>query len=242
MSAEKVVIGNAELWHGDCREVALMVRNLKQGHIDAVITDPPYGIGFEYASYEDSRDNLRDLLQFVVPWGRDYAKRSAYLCGVTQTHMYPEPDWMACVTWDTTGSYGKCGYTQWMPVMFYGQDVPGFGNVEGAVTKSDVYRVTGGAGVGFARREVIAHPCPKPVNVMNWAVARFSLTNEIVCDPFMGSGTTGVACAQMGRRFVGIELDRDYFKIACERISRAQAQGTLLPPEPVQQPVQEALL
>ena len=240
--AEKVVIGNAELWHGDCREVALMVRNLKQGHIDAVITDPPYGIGFEYASYEDSRDNLRELLAFVVPWGMSYAKRSVYLCGVTQTHMYPEPDWMACVTWDTTGSYGKCGYTQWMPVVFYGQDVPGFGNVEGAVTKSDVYRVSGGYGVGFARREAIAHPCPKPVNLMNWAVARFSLTHEIVCDPFMGSGTTGVACAMLGRAFVGVELDRGYFDIACERIARAQAQGQLLPHVAQQKPEQEALL
>ena len=102
--------------------------------------------------------------------------------------------------------------------------------------------MTGGGGVGFARREVIAHPCPKPVNVMNWAVARFSLTNEIVCDPFMGSGTTGVSCAQMGRRFVGIELDRGYFDIACERISRAQSQGTLLPPEPPRECVQEGLL
>ena len=51
-------------------------------------------------------------------------------------------------------------------------------------------------------------------------------------DPFMGSGTTGVACMQLGRKFTGIERERRYFDIACERISRAQAQGTLLPPEP----------
>ena len=209
----------------------MKARNLHHWNIDAVITDPPYGIGFEYANYEDSRDNLLALLEFVVPWANGCAKRSVFLCGVTQTHLYPAPDWMACVTWDTTGSYGKCGYTQWMPIMFYGQDVPGFGNVEGAATKSDVYRVTGGAGVGFARREVIEHPCPKPVNVMNWAVARFSLTGDVVCDPFMGSGTTGVACAQRGRKFIGIELDRGYFDVACERISRAQAQGQMFEPE-----------
>jgi DNA modification methylase len=63
-----------------------------------------------------------------------------------------------------------------------------------------------------------------------------------ICDPFMGSGTTGVACAARGLAFTGIERERKYFDIACERISRAQAQGTLLPPEEPRQPVQEGLL
>jgi DNA modification methylase len=58
----------------------------------------------------------------------------------------------------------------------------------------------------------------------------------------MGSGTTGVACAQLGKAFTGIERERKYFDIACERISRAQAQGTLLPPKKPRQPVQEGLL
>jgi hypothetical protein len=65
---------------------------------------------------------------------------------------------------------------------------------------------------------------------------------QTVLDPFMGSGTTGVACAQLGKAFTGIERERKYFDIACERISRAQAQGTLLPPEEPRQPVQEGLL
>ena len=58
----------------------------------------------------------------------------------------------------------------------------------------------------------------------------------------MGSGTTGVACAQLGKAFTGIERERKYFDIACERISRAQAQGQLLPPEPARECVQEGLL
>ena len=65
---------------------------------------------------------------------------------------------------------------------------------------------------------------------------------QTVLDPFMGSGTTGVACAQLGKAFTGIERERKYFDIACERIARAQAQGTLLPPEEPRQPVQEGLL
>ena len=65
---------------------------------------------------------------------------------------------------------------------------------------------------------------------------------DTVMDPFCGSGTVGVACAMTDRRFVGIEISRKYFDIACERIARAQAQGSLLPPEEPAQPLQEGLL
>ena len=63
-----------------------------------------------------------------------------------------------------------------------------------------------------------------------------------VLDPFMGSGSTGVACVQLGLAFTGVERERKYFDAACERISRAQAQGQLLPPEQKPAAVQEALL
>ena len=85
------------------------------------------------------------------------------------------------------------------------------------------------------------HPTQKPVQVMAWCLD-FAADAQTVLDPFMGSGTTGVACAQLGKAFTGIERERKYFDIACERISRAQAQGTLLPPEEPRQPVQEGLL
>lgn len=218
-----VVIGNATLYLGDCREVLPTLPK-----VDAVITDPPYGIGFQYESYQDTRENLTALVAFLMPFVKSHSKRAAIMCGITQTHIYPEPDWIACVTWNTTGSFGKCGYTQWMPVLFYGEDVPGFGNVEGAVTKSDTFRIAGGSGVGFARRESIDHPCPKPINLMNWAVSRFSLRGESVVDPFMGSGTTGVSTAQLGRSFIGIEREPKYFDIACRRIEDAQRQGRLI--------------
>ena len=76
---------------------------------------------------------------------------------------------------------------------------------------------------------------------MEWCIEKAGNVST-VCDPFMGSGTTGVACARMGLQFVGIERERKYFDIACERIARAQAQGQLLPPEAKPAAVQEALL
>ena len=69
---------------------------------------------------------------------------------------------------------------------------------------------------------------PKPVGWMRWLVALTTRRGETVLDPFMGSGTTGVAAVQQGREFIGIERERAYFDIACERIKQAQAQGSLL--------------
>ena len=83
----------------------------------------------------------------------------------------------------------------------------------------------------MANKEQREHPTQKPVPVMRWALLQ-AKDAATVCDPFMGSGTTGVACALEGRAFTGIERERKYFDIACERISRAQAQGSLLTPEP----------
>ena len=72
------------------------------------------------------------------------------------------------------------------------------------------------------------HPCPKPESFMRWMVGKASLPDETVLDPFMGSGTTGVACMNLGRSFIGIEREPKYFDIACRRIEDAQRQGRLI--------------
>ena len=84
------------------------------------------------------------------------------------------------------------------------------------------------------------HPTQKPVALMKWCLS-FLPETDIILDPFMGSGTTGVAAVQLGRKFTGIERERKYFDIACERIARAQAQGKLFEPEQPKQ-TQEALI
>ena len=80
-------------------------------------------------------------------------------------------------------------------------------------------------------REDEQHPTRKPVQLMNYLVRLSVRPGGIAVDPFMGSGTTGVACMNLGRKFIGIEIERRYFDIACERISRAQAQGVLFLPD-----------
>ena len=71
------------------------------------------------------------------------------------------------------------------------------------------------------------HPTQKPVGLLKHWVVDFSDEGELILDPFMGSGTTGVAAVQMGRAFVGIEQNPRYFEIACKRIEDAQRQGSL---------------
>jgi DNA modification methylase len=106
-------------------------------------------------------------------------------------------------------------------------------------------RVTSKIGAGHGnvisipRSGNVFHPTEKPIELMR-ALA-MNAEDGVILDPFMGSGTTGVAAASARREFVGIELDRRHFDIACERIERAQAQGQMFPPEQVKQ-VQEALI
>lgn len=192
--------------------------------VDALICDPPYGIGFKYRSYDDTKANLADLIETGVRPALAKATRAAITPGQTQVWMYPEADWISAVAWDTTGSFGHCGYSQWMPVLVYGKDVSGFGRNASGILKSDVIRFTGGAGVGFQRTGDDQHPCPKPENVMRAIVARFTEPSDTVLDPFMGSGTTGVSSVRMGRPFIGIEKDPEYFALAVERLSEAQRQ------------------
>ena len=182
------VIHDATLYLGDCRDVLPTL-----GRVDAVVTDPPYGIGFGYASYQDTRDNLADLIRSVMGPLIETGARVCVTPGQTQVALYPPSDWICSIIWDTTGSFGHCGYSQWMPLLVYGKDVP----------------------------------CPKPENVMQAIISRFTDEGETILDPFMGSGTTGVACARLGRKFIGIEMEPRYFDIACRRIEAEYKQPRL---------------
>jgi site-specific DNA-methyltransferase (adenine-specific) len=211
---------SATLHLGDCLEV---MAGLPDASVDCVVTDPPYGLDFPYHSYKDTRASLRELIAGFMPQALRLArKRVIVMCGPTQIGLYPEPLWCGAVTWNTTGSFGKYGFNQWTPLLFYGKDVKGFGSVNGCL-KSDTLKISGGAGVGFMRTaEEKKHTCPKPLNMMEMVVRRYTEPESIVLDPFAGSGTTGVACANTGRRFIGIERDERYFAIASERIAAAE--------------------
>ena len=76
----------------------------------------------------------------------------------------------------------------------------------------------------FVNTKVTKHPTEKPVALFSWILNRFTKEGDTILDPFMGSGTTGVACVQTGRNFIGIEINKDYYDIAEKRITEAQQQ------------------
>lgn len=202
---------------GDCLKVLPTITE----KIDAVVCDPPYGLGIGYTTYDDNRENLQRLIDGFMPEARRLASRVFVTPGQSQVGMYPAPDWVLAVTWDTTGTFGAFGYSQWMPVLCYGDDIKGFGRVNG-VLKSDTIRLTGGGGVGFMREDgVNAHPCPKPANVMKLLIQRLTEPDSTILDPFGGSGTTAVAAKMTGRNSITIEIDPGYCEIARRRIADA---------------------
>jgi len=218
-------IGDAKLYLGDCREILPTL-----GEVDAVITDPPYGNGTEYASFNDTETDVSELINFFVHWAIENAQRTLVTSGNQCQHLYPRPKWtLAWVTPAGVGS-GPWGFCCWQPILAYGS-CPYLAAGKGR--RSDIILHTESA-------ENNGHPCPKPEKFMRKLVQRGSLSGETVLDPMMGSGSTGVACAKLGRKFIGIEIDPGYFDIACKRIEKAYAQPDLFIEQP-KPPKQEVL-
>jgi len=213
-------IGRATLYLGDCRDVLPTL-----GKVDAVVTDPPYGIGFDYIGYNDSAENLAALVDAFVPLCRALADRVVITPGVSNIQRYPAADWIGAWTWGTTATYGKLGYNQWQPILFYGDDIKGFGSVNG-ILKSDRIQVGGWESKDNSAKGE-GHCCPKPLGFVRALLSRFTNERQTILDPFAGSGTTGVAAVQMGRDFIGVEREEKYFDIACRRIEDAQRQQDL---------------
>jgi len=236
----KEVIGNATLCLGDCLEILPTLEK-----VDAVITDPPYGIGagsgttslkrsksvYDTEHFTDSEDYVRAIVIPAIIESLALANgRALITCGVRCMFDYPRPRTIGGFYQPAGVGMSPWGFAGFNPVLFYGKD-PRAGKGQSSVMTTLTERPSDDR-----------HPCSKPLGAMVWMVNKGSLQNETILDPFMGSGTTGVACMNLGRKFIGIEIEPKYFDIACERISRAQAQGTLLPPEEAPQPVQAGML
>lgn len=218
------VIGGCVLFNADCLAVLPTL-----GKVDAVVTDPPYGIkqgnGFDgfgrfggfgppikRRQYENGEwDNERPTAEVFtaileaapvhIIWGGNYFTD---LLPISRKWLF----WDKCQTMPTY-SDGEMAWT----------------SLPGVATKRLTYNNNG----LMVKEKDRVHPTQKPVEVMKWCV---QMTDGDVLDPFAGSGTTGVACVKLGRKFIGIEIEERYFKIACDRIQKAVDEPRLPLAEP----------
>ena len=199
--------GRYTLYHGDCLEV---LPTLEAGSVDAVVTDPPYGIGFKYSSHDDSREFYED---WCVRWFAALPEAPKLIsCGhanVGMWHCLCRYDWM--MAWHKPAAMGRCwvGFNNWEPVLVWGRLPRQCADVFTAQILPDP--------------SLDGHPCPKPIAWGVECVARASDEGKTILDPFLGSGTTGVACVKTNRRFIGVEIDERYCEIAAKRIEREAA-------------------
>ena len=200
-----VTIGDATLYHGDCLEILPTLDK-----VDAVVTDPPYGLGERWSGgtwganpmYADAKQWDVAVSQQTINSLIDKAAASIIWGG----NYYAMPPSRCWLSWRKSSQMETMADFElaWTSLDRPAKEILENRNPDG---KRD-------------------HPTQKPIRVMEWTLG-FVENAECILDPFMGSGTTGVACANLGRKFIGIEIERKYFDIACERIDAAYAQGRL---------------
>lgn len=212
MAERREVVGDATLILGDCRTVLPTL-----GRVDAILTDPPYGIDYGNSGGFSASHRWGPWRE-NVEWDRERPPREAFdelrECSIHQIiwggnyfsdFLPPTMQWLVWDKGQRDFSLADCEFA-WSSqqrasrIMMYPR--------------------------AKARLDGKEHPTQKPVQVMQWCLS-FIPDAKTVCDPYMGVGTTGVACANLGRKFIGIELHEPYFDIACRRIEEAYRQPRL---------------
>ena len=219
---QPVIIGDATLYLGDCMDVLPTL-----GRFDAVITDPPYGIGQDGGA-QRTRGSKRTNGE-KLGWDNCRPEKAIFdlLEDAADVRIYWGGNYFADYLPATMG---------WL----YWEKRMGGDFADGELAWTSQHRALRQFS-HFAKNKGDEHPTQKPVDLMRWCIEVCKNTPKTILDPFAGSGTTGVAAIQMGRKFTGIEREERYFEIACRRIEQAYAQGQLFAPEQPKQ-IQEALI
>jgi site-specific DNA-methyltransferase (adenine-specific)/modification methylase len=216
----KEVIGDCTLYHGDCMDIMPLL-----GKVDAVVTDPPYGISF--------KPNTRSTKSNDEYAGGSFKTDFKPIIG-DDVEFDPTPfiD-IPSIMWGANNYANKLPNSNGWLIWYKGGGIKGFHMSECELAWCNQINSTkfiDHMWHGFKRDsqhgQRVNHPTEKPIAVMQWCLE--FVKGETILDPFMGSGTTGVACVKMGRKFIGIELDEKYFDIACQRIRDAYAQPDML--------------
>lgn len=227
------VIGNCTLYNADCRDV------FHDLQADALISDPPYGMKWNTDSSRFSGGQLGHRNR------RDGGRSDWGVVTNDDEPFDPEP-WLKfkqVILWGANhfGARLPVGTT----LVWIKRLDPAFGSF---LSDAEIAWMKGGHGV-YCRRDLSMnhaanangrdHPTQKPVGIMHWCVEK---TKGVVLDPFMGSGTTGVACIKLGRPFIGIEIESRWFDAACRRIEETYRQPDFFVAPPEKKPEQMTLV
>jgi len=222
-----VVIGNATLYLGDCLEILPTL-----GDVDALITDPPYGIGFKYESHDDTPEGYGAWIWSVIEAGEAKLRPGTPVfvwqaqANTKNFHAWFPRDWRIFVQAKNFVQIRKVPMNfAYEPVLVWWTDgEPWWSGKDGAAMNRDWFIANSAGAVSDTNSDARQHPCPRQVDVMEYVVGTWAREGGTVLDPFMGSGTTGIACAHLTRKFIGIEIEPKYFDLACKRISNAYRQ------------------
>ena len=202
-------IGDATLYLADCMDVLPTLDK-----VDAVITDPPYGIADNYLK-PSNKNEWSNLYSSKITWDSFAPQevidivltisKESIIWGGNYFLLKPQRGWLI---WDKMQSHTS-------------------GHAEIAWTNINIPIRNFSYSRAQLSTENKRHPTQKPLALMKWCIDQCTNNPQTILDPFMGSGTTGVAAIQMGRKFIGIEREESYFNIACERIEQATKQSSL---------------
>jgi site-specific DNA-methyltransferase (adenine-specific) len=235
-------IGDCTLYLGDCLEILPAL-----GKVDAVVTDPPYCSGARTSALVRGRGGMSRKAKWKSsPLANDQMTVTGFIWTMRAVALLADsllPDgasFLSFVDWrqypTLYAALESANYRVQTMVVWDKMDM-GMGNgfrnqhelIIHAAKGTPIVYDRGVPNVLRCKRISSSddHPTEKPTELLGMLLDVVSEPGSIVLDPFMGSGTTGVACAKLGRRFVGIEIDPGYFEIACRRIREVYAQGDL---------------
>jgi DNA modification methylase len=204
---------------GSATDVEQHERVIAGAKIDAVVTDPPYGVGIEYSSFDDSPENvaalIADFMPLILRW-----PVVALTSGHRVLWSYPRPDWIMAWIHQAATSCGPWGFLCFNPIMVWGKD-PYLQNRLGGRADSVVMNTD--------REEETGHPVIKPIKVWKWLIERMTIKpGARVLDPFSGSGTTIIASEMLGRLCCAIELSPTYVDVSVKRWSKFTGRAAVL--------------
>ncbi len=207
--------GNIQIYCGDCLEIMPQLDK-----VDLVLTDPDYNaknIGPTSRKYSQGKMGvpLKEYKRFCKKWfflAKRLSSHIVFTPGIANTHNYSQPLWQ--IKWEKPASVSFSrmgGFNCWKPIFIYGKPIK-------RVPRDEVKVNT----LNFSKGPERDHPCPKVKNLWAWLVRQFSNENDLILDNFLGSGTTLVVCKELGRRGIGIEINKEYCDITIKRLKNTQ--------------------